>query len=111
MRDDISAAAYRKSDIEKLGVMLIDAVSCAGEQVTFQSVPTFEFDMVGEDVLWALERLRSVSIDHVIAVDLTRPEFRIPVVKVIVPGLEWSCSDPLYVPGKRAQRAAHGSTC
>ncbi len=38
-----------------------------------------------------------------IAVDLSRPEVGIPVVKVVVPGLE-PYHTPLYQPGARARR-------
>jgi putative methanogenesis marker protein 1 len=41
-----------------------------------------------EDINTILERLRSLGLGRVIAVDLTRPEIGIPVVRVIVPGLE-----------------------
>jgi ribosomal protein S12 methylthiotransferase accessory factor len=105
-RDDITAAAYRKSALEELGIALIDAASQAGERASFHNVPTLESDGIEEDVRWALDRLVAVGIDRMIAVDLTRPEFDIPVVRVIVPGLEWTCSDPFYVPGRRARRAA-----
>jgi ribosomal protein S12 methylthiotransferase accessory factor len=39
-------------------------------------------------------------------VDLTKPEFRIPVVRVVIPGLEGPEHRlPRYVAGKRARRA------
>jgi len=73
---------------------------------SFDDVPSFESDSLADDVAWELERLRSVGINQVVAVDLTRPELRIPVVRVVVPGLE----GPLdkidgYVPGARARAA------
>ena len=37
---------------------------------------------------WLLDRLRSIGLKQAIAVDLTRPEIGIPVVRMIVPGLE-----------------------
>jgi ribosomal protein S12 methylthiotransferase accessory factor YcaO len=44
-------------------------------------------------------------LKHVIVVDLTRPDYGIPVVRVVIPGLEGDCSDPEYHPGSRARRA------
>ena len=38
-----------------------------------------------------------------LAVDLTRPEFGLPVVRVVVPGLE-GLDDVDYVPGARARK-------
>ena len=49
-----------------------------------------------------LERLASAGMTEVIAVDLTRPEIGVPVVRVVVPGLEACADDPGYAPGPRA---------
>jgi ribosomal protein S12 methylthiotransferase accessory factor YcaO len=48
----------------------------------------FDSDSFDADVAWELTALRSAGISEVVAVDLTREEFGIPVVRVIVPGLE-----------------------
>jgi ribosomal protein S12 methylthiotransferase accessory factor YcaO len=56
-----------------------------------------------------LARLRAAGLDRVITVDLTRPEFRVPVLRVVVPGLEALCLEPGYAPGERARRAATAS--
>ena len=54
----------------------------------FTAVPAFDSDSVDADVAWELAALRSAGISEVVAVDLTCEEFGIPVVRVIVPGLE-----------------------
>jgi YcaO-like protein with predicted kinase domain len=54
----------------------------------FTSVPAFVSDSIDQDVAWELDALRSIGIGEVVAVDLTREEFGISVVRVIVPGLE-----------------------
>ncbi len=54
----------------------------------FAAVPMFDGDSSDADVAWELARLRSAGISEVIAVDLTHDDFGIPVVRVIVPGLE-----------------------
>ena len=36
-------------------------------------------------------------------VDLTRSEFGVPVVRVVIPGLEGIFPEPDYAPGARAQ--------
>lgn len=108
IRDDITASAYRKSPLQELGISLIDALSKSGDRSSFRNVPTFHSETVEEDVEWILDRLRAIGIDQVLAVDLTRPEFGIPVVRVIIPRLEGNCSDPSYTPGLRARQAARG---
>ena len=55
-----------------------------------------------EDVYEVLERLKAVGIESVLVVNLTRPEIDIPVVKVIVPGLEGYMFDD-YEAGPRAK--------
>ena len=73
---------------------------------SFRDCPTFESVYIDEDVSWLLERLRSIGLADVLVVDLTRQEFQIPVVRVIIPGVEGSHESPGYRPGKRALSGA-----
>ena len=107
IRDDL--LDYAESAKDRLGAALLDAVSQAAEARSFADVPDFNSDDVTADLRWELERLRAVGVDRAIAVDLTRPEFGIPVVRMVIPGLEWDCTHPRYVPGPRARRAAGGA--
>ena len=68
------------------------------------SVENFDFDSLEAEVAWIVERLKSAGIRQAIAVDLTRSEFGIPVVRVIAPGLEGFDHFPAhYAPGARAR--------
>jgi ribosomal protein S12 methylthiotransferase accessory factor len=53
-----------------------------------------------------LERLAAGGILEVAAVDLTQPDIGIPVVRVVIPGLECPHDEPGYRPGPRARAAA-----
>ena len=65
------------------------ATDLAGEASRdFTAVPAFDGDSFDADVAWELAALRAAGISEVIAVDLTHEDFGIPVVRVIVPGLE-----------------------
>jgi ribosomal protein S12 methylthiotransferase accessory factor len=75
----------------------------------FGEVANFTVDDLARDLRWELERLRSPGVGRVVAVDLTRSEFGIPVVRVVIPGLEGDIRHPHYVPGPRARRAAVSS--
>ena len=66
--------------------------------------PDHPGDTLDDDVAWELDRLRAMGLHHVVAVDLTRPELGIPVVRVVIPGLEPLFDVPGYVPGARAER-------
>ncbi|RZN23280.1 YcaO-like family protein [Bradyrhizobium sp. Leo121] len=103
IRDDL--LDYTESAKDKLGAALLDALSRAAEARAFADLPNFDSDDVTADLRWALERLRTVGVERAIAVDLTRPDFGIPVVRMVIPGLEWDCTHPRYVPGFRARRA------
>ena len=69
----------------------------------FCEAPTWEKDTFDDDVDWELERLRAVGIEQVIVVNLAKPEFEIPVVRMIIPGLEGIDHSPKYAPGPRAR--------
>lgn len=72
----------------------------------FNQLPTWEGLSLRQDLDALTDRLARVGIDDVIVIDLTRPEFNIPVVRVIVPGLE-GVDHAGYALGRRA-RAAKG---
>ena len=69
----------------------------------FRQAPTFQAGSFEEDVDWLLNRLRSIGVTQVGVVDLTKPQFGIPVVRVVIPGLEGIDHSPRFVPGRRAQ--------
>jgi ribosomal protein S12 methylthiotransferase accessory factor len=68
----------------------------------FNELPDWQGETLNEDVTWELDRLRSVGIEQVVAVDLTKLEFGLPVIRVVVPGLEGTDHAPGYSPGVRA---------
>ena len=76
---------------------------------TFRNAPDWDSDSFDSDVRWELDRLRDAGIDTVIVVDLTKDAFKIPVVRVIIPGLEGLNEVPGYVSGKRAREVAAGN--
>ena len=43
---------------------------------------------------WELDHLRRAGLDRVIVIDLARPEFGLPVVRVVIPGLEMPHAAP-----------------
>jgi ribosomal protein S12 methylthiotransferase accessory factor YcaO len=62
-----------------------------GERCEFGTVESREHANVDDDIRFLLGRLSAAGFEHVIAVDLTRPELGVPVVRVLIPGAEtWS---------------------
>jgi ribosomal protein S12 methylthiotransferase accessory factor len=54
----------------------------------FQDAPSREHDTFDEDIAWELRCLRAVGIERVVAVDLTKSAFGLPVARIVIPGLE-----------------------
>ncbi len=106
IRDDLALAEYEESPIAEIGHALLDALSVEAEPVSFSGVPSFVADDLQDELRWELKRLRSVGIARVVVVDLTRPDFAIPVIRAVIPGLEGDVRHPCYRPGTRARRAA-----
>ena len=53
---------------------------------------------------WLAARLAAAGMTEIVVLDLDRPEIGLPVVRVVVPGLEGCADDSDYRPGERALR-------
>ena len=51
-------------------------------------IPSYVHQDILDDIQLMLSRIQQAGLEQVIVVDITHPEIRIPVVRVIVPGLE-----------------------
>jgi len=60
----------------------------------FGEIRSQDSDDFLDDINLMLKRLGEAGLDRAIVVDLTRPEIGVPVVRVVVPGLEMSAMDP-----------------
>ena len=69
----------------------------------FQEVVTRNSNSLAEDIDWMIDRLVSIGIEQVLAVDLTKPEIGLPVVRIVVPGLEGVDGSTNYLHGARAR--------
>lgn len=106
IRDDLLASDYQEPAGEAIGEALLDALAAESRPVLLREVPSVAGDDLTEDLRWALQCLRAAGVCRIVAVDLTRPEFAIPVVRLVIPGLEGDPRHPSYVPGPRARRVA-----
>jgi ribosomal protein S12 methylthiotransferase accessory factor len=105
-RDDLQADDYDTSPLDEIWEALIDIQQSSGRARRFATVPTFNSELVHDDVEWILGRLVRAEFNQVVVVDLTLPALRIPVVRVVVPGLEGPEEHSQYTPGRRAAAAA-----
>ncbi|MDD1676044.1 MAG: YcaO-related McrA-glycine thioamidation protein [Methanomicrobiales archaeon] len=65
----------------------------AKDEVTLGQIQSHDKPDFLDDINTIIETLRQHGLTRVVAVDLTRPEIGIPVVRVIVPGLEMYAID------------------
>ena len=106
-RDDLFRTGYERA--RSLDVLRGQRAAMREPAVRdFRSGPNWEAETFDADVAWELERLRSIGIEQVVAVDLTRPDFRVPVVHVTIPGLEGASWLDEYSPGPRARAWSGG---
>jgi YcaO-like protein with predicted kinase domain len=104
-RDDVTRDTYAHHRYGGAVEVLRDQAGGRRDR-RFDDVPDAQSDTLDGDVRWELERLRAAGITQVIAVDLTKEIFQLPVVRVVIPGLEGMHEVPGYVPGRRARAVA-----
>jgi ribosomal protein S12 methylthiotransferase accessory factor len=102
-REDIEYADYRQATVDARSRSVRALLRPVNRMRDFGSIGRFEFEDFHSEVAWILDRLSAAGVRQAIAVDLTRHEFGVPVVRVVVPGLEGSDHHPAYVPGARAR--------
>jgi YcaO-like protein with predicted kinase domain len=69
----------------------------------FNKVPSASFPTFNEDLDWLIDRLTGIGVERLMMVDLTKADFGIPVVRVVIPKLEAFDEVPSYSPGNRAR--------
>lgn len=100
-RDDCPPAYYRRLTEAKA---IATQVRGLGEPArrSFGDVPHVPGESIDADVAHVLDLVRAAGVRQAILVDLTRPDIGIPVVRMVVPGLEgWAEKPDRVVPGER----------
>lgn len=106
-REDIRHDDYFRETLDARTKAARFMMRPVGTMRDFRKVPSSNFEDLRTEVDWIVDSLKSAGIRQVVAVDLTRPEFGVPVVRVVIPGLEGSDHLPDYTPGERARAAEH----
>ncbi len=102
-RDDLQRSEYAKRLDAVHAGRVLDVIREPGGSRSFRDAPTWSAATLEEDVTWEIERLASVGIGQVVAIELARPDAPFSVVRVIAPGLEAMHDVEGYVPGPRAR--------
>lgn len=87
-RDDLPADDYAPAgQVEKRERIRLRTAS-PGPSRDFRTIASHRFETFAEECRWLLARLAAVGCPQVLVVDLTRPDIGVPVVRVVIPGLE-----------------------
>jgi ribosomal protein S12 methylthiotransferase accessory factor len=106
-RDDCPPAHYRQVKDARAIESHVASLEARGGR-SFADVPHVPGQSIDADVTNVLDRIRRVGVEQAILVDLTRPDLGVPLVRMIVPGLEgWTDKVESNVPGRR-RRTARG---
>ena len=100
-RDDCPPALYRR--VKDAGAIGSHATALGAEpQRAFADIAHVPGETIDDDVTHELDRLRAAGVEQAVLVDLTRPDVGVPVVRMVVPGLEgWTDKVAPAVPGQR----------
>jgi ribosomal protein S12 methylthiotransferase accessory factor len=106
VRDDVTDECYAQLLNTNVITAVQQRLGMSMGRRKMSDIPNWETDTFEEDVEIELQCLKQVGVEHVLAIDLSKPEFGIPVVKVIIPGLESSLRQGSLVGprGKAAMR-------
>lgn len=105
VRDDITSEEYTREGMQakmRFFGKLVRQSSFSGKFTQSESIDT---DSPAGDLSTLLAKLKKAGISQVSCVDISKPEFNVPVVRIVIPGLEPPHDEESYMPGERALRA------
>lgn len=103
-RDDVYRSDYERTRNTDIVGSVRDEILSHSPTRHFHDAPNFEGETFADDIQHALDCLENVGIQQVVVVNLTKPMFRIPVMRVVIPGLETNDDIPSFTFGQRAIR-------
>ncbi|MCV2446222.1 YcaO-like family protein [Paracoccus sp. DMF] len=104
-RDDLRPEDFSPHELSRKARRAAEMRANHRPATDFAAVEEFLSLDFAEDLDWLLSRLRAVGIDEAVAVDLRKPGLDLPVVRLVVPGLEAPHDHPGWRPGPRARAA------
>jgi YcaO-like protein with predicted kinase domain len=106
-RDDVFPRDYASHSNEDDHRRMLAAYSIPAPRRSFKERSSLAAETFEEDVSTLLAALRRMGVTSAVVVDLSKPDIDVPVVKVVVPGLE-SFLTSVYSPGARASALLSG---
>jgi ribosomal protein S12 methylthiotransferase accessory factor len=108
-RDNILRGGYRTRSDRSLLRDVLSEITNPPFLESFNVQGSLAGETFEDDLAMLLDKLRDVNVEQVVVVDLSRPEFNIPVVKVIVPGLDILGEEQAGVRVRKVRVNAHAS--
>jgi YcaO-like protein with predicted kinase domain len=102
-RDDLRRRDYDEPGNQTIVDLALDAWERQTEGRRFEDIADVICDSFEGDLAHLLAALRAAGLTQVIAVDLTRARLGIPVMRIVVPGLEGIDEHSRYLRGKRSR--------
>jgi ribosomal protein S12 methylthiotransferase accessory factor len=103
-REDTTTADFRRQIGYERSKRLNKHWFEASAHEDFAEIKSYDSDDFLDDIDYMLARLQEAGLKRVIVVDLSRDEIGVPVVRIIVPGLEISAVDSERM-GRRSRDA------
>ncbi len=108
-RDDLLSAEFVDGGLQEKNIAAREFIGTEKPARKYGDIGEFDAGSIDEDFNWLLGQLQSVGIKQVIRVDLTKPDIGIPVVRVVIPGVEAPHDDDDFLPGPRVVNIGGGS--
>lgn len=100
-RDDLSPEEFSAAGRDAKYAYADRMGANAAPALDYRGLPVVAPQGFQEDLDQLLARLRRAGIEEVVSVDMTRPQYDIAVVRIVVPGLEAPHDDETFLPGPR----------
>ncbi len=108
-REDLITSEYLQYQQQENRIIHSYIEACkTGTLINIETIKSNASDSLDGDLKSVLTCLSNAGLKQVVAVDLTRNDLNIPVVRIVIPGLEGPDEHRFYTPGKRAKAVADG---
>ena len=101
-RDDVFRSDYEHTRNVDVLSGIRESLLTQSSTRHFQQAPNFDGETFADDVQHEINCLEKIGIHEIAIVNLSKPMFRIPVVRAVISGLEGNDYVPSYAFGQRA---------
>lgn len=105
-RDDVGLSEYQSRQRRIRRMQGLHQLQTHQALRQFKQLVSFDSDDIDTDLQRCLKQLEYIGIKQVLCVDLSKAKFKIPVVKVVIPGLEGAYGHwhGAYIQGQRVKK-------